>query len=820
MEKLNASSRRTPCPICGRTKDGDCRISDELVLCHYGSTKHPPQQLKPGQVIPGDDGQEWAFTGDAKDGRTAAYIRHKPRPTSHQAPVQTRQSQPPTPQLARLESPAKEPPAHMPKGLRINYSSTQWVEIVRNGNEKKHIPHHQDDEGRAQRGAGDEPWPLWRQDDAITHGVGMWIAEAEGEKCGAWFRAGGVVAISQPGHDHKPASIERRYRTLVEAGVAGVLYLADNDETGRKKAERCAAAAATVGLPLLVLHASDVWSDMPVGGSIDDAPGTAAERVAAVVAAIPAAINRQPEVGHAQAESLTTAQAADRLRDAISDGITESELSVLVTDLASETGQTHYAIKQIADTITREQRSAAAIRAEAAGLVSEIDRQDIGRVLTAPYLLPGSIASAIEIRSRYLPTDGPSGVLPFLAAVAGLVKLGTEVEASAAAGYRVPINLFACLVGRSGAKKSPTGRLLVEQPTLELRREMARDNQRANDNWREQCKGTKKTEWPEPPQPRQLHVSEATSEALAHQLQTQEDFGLGLLINRDELSGLFAGFNQYKGGRGGDEQQLLELFDGGGLTSLRVSGGRSYSRSQVSIYGGLQREILEELVAKGDASGLWARFMFVPLPERVVPLPLEATAEEDAEVEHATATLAEVCRVIYKRPRATYRLTKAAAERFREYERNRQHWALRATISAQSAVYGKSAGKVLRVAGLFHLLQIAAGESADPEKIDESCIDRAGSLVDHLDAWALSLHAEVAAGGGGSLMRTVHNAAEAAKESINWRSMLQRLSKKQRDRVDVAAFKEAAEALASAGYGELERGPRGSVSYRSTKPLP
>jgi phage/plasmid-associated DNA primase len=294
MEKLNASSRRTPCPICGRTKDGDCRISDELVLCHYGSDNHPPLDLKSGQVITGMDGQEWAFTGEAQDRRTATFTRHKPRSTSHQGPVQTRQSQPPTPQLARLESPAKEPPAHLPAGQRINYSSTQWVEIVRNGNDKKHIPHHQDDEGRAQRGAGDEPWPLWRQDDAITHGQGMWIAEAEGEKCGEWFDAGGVVAISQPGHDHKPASIERRYRTLVEAGVAGVLYLADNDETGRKKAERCAAAAATVGLPLLVLHASDVWSDMPVGGSIDDAPGTAAERVAAVVAAIPAAIERIP----------------------------------------------------------------------------------------------------------------------------------------------------------------------------------------------------------------------------------------------------------------------------------------------------------------------------------------------------------------------------------------------------------------------------------------------------------------------------------------------------------------------------------------------
>jgi hypothetical protein len=50
--------------------------------------------------------------------------------------------------------------------------------------------------------------------------------------------------------------------------------------------------------------------------------------------------------------------------------------------------------------------------------------------------------------------------------------------------------------------------------------------------------------------------------------------------------------------------------------------------------------------------------------------------------------------------------------------------------------------------------------------------------------------------------------------------MQSRLSKRQREQVDTAAFVEAAEALASAGFGEVQRGSRGAVSYRSTKPLP
>lgn len=306
---LEPSSKRNPCPICGRTADGDCRTMDGLAICHHGTTHHPPEGLRRGDVIDGRDGQRWAFTSDTADGRAAVFTLDKPR---HQparvVPLRPRSSSkaaPATPapppiagpvELARLPLAANEPPAHLPDGIKLPYSPTQWVDVIcKAGKKKQHLPRHTGADGETVEKAGSDPWPLWRMADALNYGPGRWIAEAEGEKCAQWLRAAGLVGVSQPGHDHSPASIATRYRRLVEAGVAGVLYLADNDPTGERKAQQCAAAAAAVGLPLLVVPAAEVWPGLPAGGSIDDAPGTATERAAAVVAAIPAALERHQQ---------------------------------------------------------------------------------------------------------------------------------------------------------------------------------------------------------------------------------------------------------------------------------------------------------------------------------------------------------------------------------------------------------------------------------------------------------------------------------------------------------------------------------------------
>jgi len=63
ITKFTASSAKNPCPVCGRTKDGDCRLTgDGRVFCHSY------QNYKPGETLRGVDGQEWACIGRTTDG--------------------------------------------------------------------------------------------------------------------------------------------------------------------------------------------------------------------------------------------------------------------------------------------------------------------------------------------------------------------------------------------------------------------------------------------------------------------------------------------------------------------------------------------------------------------------------------------------------------------------------------------------------------------------------------------------------------------------------------------------------------------------------
>ena len=53
------SSKRNPCPVCGRDSDDKCRRSDELLSCYWGERFAPPAGLKLGQVLD-IEGRHWA----------------------------------------------------------------------------------------------------------------------------------------------------------------------------------------------------------------------------------------------------------------------------------------------------------------------------------------------------------------------------------------------------------------------------------------------------------------------------------------------------------------------------------------------------------------------------------------------------------------------------------------------------------------------------------------------------------------------------------------------------------------------------------------
>lgn len=286
--RLSASSKRNPCPICGREKDGSCSISQnaEVVHCHQGQTHQPPTD-KLGEVIRIGE-QRWRCGGPSS-GRSDAVLfnlltdpipsnGHKPRPVSRPA----KRSPAPAPitgpiVLARLDGATTE--ATSP----YIYSETQRVLRNDKSGRKTFACEHLDGQ-RWSSNAGPDPWPVWREADALA--AAGWILELEGEKCVEIARSGGLVAISQPGHAHKVDQIRSRYSRLRAAGVAGVVFVKDHDEQGTKRAEEAAQAAAAEGLPFLILDAAAIWPGIPSGGSIDDAPGTPAERIQALEAAL------------------------------------------------------------------------------------------------------------------------------------------------------------------------------------------------------------------------------------------------------------------------------------------------------------------------------------------------------------------------------------------------------------------------------------------------------------------------------------------------------------------------------------------------------
>ena len=67
---------------------------------------------------------------------------------------------------------------------------------------------------------------------------------------------------------------------------------------------------------------------------------------------------------------------------------------------------------------------------------------------------------------------------------------------------------------------------------------------------------------------------------------------------------------------------------------------------------------------------------------------------------------------------------------FADYELKKQEDALSTKISAQAALYGKSAGKVLRFAGILHILEFTVNHLRPSEWISPEILQKAIELVE------------------------------------------------------------------------------------------
>jgi hypothetical protein len=535
----------------------------------------------------------------------------------------------------------------------------------------------------------------------------------------------------------------------------------------------------------------------------------------------PPSPTRNSRKGRGHGEGTREAIAA--LQQAMANGLGEVELQGLIQELSERHDTSPLSLQRVAQ--AERDRLGASVEMEAArkAIEAERDRQELAANLRLCDLLPTRAAKAAEALTRYLPADPLASTLLVLGGFSGVLRLGSRINAYPATNFVEPLCLFAGIVATSGQKKSPLFRALVRNPVRQVVQEIRAAYRQELEKW--EALNSKQAESGSPPIPKPREgravTTGYTTEALMGQLAANEQNALGLLVAMDELDGLFASENAYRGGRGADEQILLETYDGNGQEILRVRDDveRRFERCHVSIVGGIQPEVLSARVSEGDPRGKWARFCWAPIPRRVCPLP---PCDGDGGFQAAAEELAAVYLQGHRISPETYRLDPTGRERFRAYEEQCQRDALDAPTGAVRALRSKAAGKVARIAGVLHVLAIACDEAFGPV-VDAALIDQAILLVDFLDGWAAGIHQRTAGGDGSTadgLMRKVHQLSSASRAPITSREVWHRLSKAQRKATDCALIETAMAQLAHLGVGEVTVSERGAHAYRATGGLP
>lgn len=250
------------------------------------------------------------------------------------------------------------------------------------------------------------------------------------------------------------------------------------------------------------------------------------------------------------------------------------------------------------------------------------------RILEVPFplnALPQPLAAFAKQVSESKQCPLEFVVLPILSVIASAIGSTRQIELKP--DWREWPIIWTCIIGESGSGKTPAFEELIK-PIEQIESQFASEI-KADIEQYERDKlvyETQLKEWlkndsePPPTKPESVavrcwRISDITIEALAPLLR---DNPRGLLLERDEIAGWVASFDQYRSGsKGSDASNWLSLFGGKSIRVDRKSGDLldrqiRVNNPIVSITGGTQPTILTRfLTSQHRESGLAARFLFV-----------------------------------------------------------------------------------------------------------------------------------------------------------------------------------------------------------------
>jgi uncharacterized protein DUF3987 len=334
-------------------------------------------------------------------------------------------------------------------------------------------------------------------------------------------------------------------------------------------------------------------------------------------------------------------------------------------------------------------------------------------------VFPTDLKRFVEDSSKSLPCPPDYIGMAVLATTSYFIGSGRPIEVKS--GWKELAVIYGVTVGHTGSRKTPALELGMG-PIREKDSQLALEYEEAKKEYREieeKCKKSKQVNKESPPLPKQSITVDTTIEALADVLNCNPR---GVLLYRDEMTGLMASMNQYKAGKGSDKQFFLTAWSSQDFTVNRKGKEpQRIAKPYLSIIGNIPPDMLGDLAdSRGREDGFIDRFLFsYPTPIQVKwtdTYPDPILYDKYIQASLAIGGLLD----------HTLTLTKLSGNIFSHWydEHNREK-------DGPSGSWAKMDGYCARLASIIHHLRYAYGETRYCNKVDEVSVRNAIILIDY-----------------------------------------------------------------------------------------
>lgn len=417
---------------------------------------------------------------------------------------------------------------------------------------------------------------------------------------------------------------------------------------------------------------------------------------------------------------ISMAEMGDRIRDLIAQNLPSDELEAEKIELRSIGMASEREFERLWQSISERTESDVDVNSGIDLLLSAKQSN-----LDLSSVLPHSLANPIDQMAKWQSLKPELYLMSLLTATGSLAKNGTTLLLHQALEFEVTPNIFTAIVAEPSQKKSPVIRTMVKKPFRVLSNWAKDDYQLAKQQWENDKKTAENNKepftTPEPTQ-RVLSFTKASGESILRQAARFPE--QGLLNISDELAGYFKSANQHRGGRGSDAEDLLEYYDGSGGTVLRVEGVQADVETlNYGLLGAIQPKVLQTFLGKcDDSNGSWSRFFFVQQPTTASTLP-----DDDLSFD-ISGLLTSIYGRINQFAPAQYRLEPKAFKLFQRCNDRLEQQKLADPDPAIRAVYGKTAGRIGKIALNLHLIDAAIANVQPGQLVSEATIKKAVAI--------------------------------------------------------------------------------------------